>query len=334
MPTLTYTTDNTPHGGTFRSRVLIGRKLSHGVVVNDPAVSRLHAWIDAAADENTDWVITDAGGKVGTYVNDQRITRQPLHDGDVIRVGSVQVLYRDLETLSPGVKFVELTPPTGTVQTAGILFNCHCGAPLWVGSDLAGKRGMCRHCGTPVTVPDLSPTPKTAPPPPVVAIPSRSVSTGKRTAKCGVCHAAITDSEESIKCSDCAVSFHTECWQENFGCSSYGCPQVNALKPAPRIDLSAFEPLTSDEPSMLPWGLILLAASVVGSILGSLLFGGLAAIVAVISVVMLVRGKYQRRGLLIAAIILSIIGIVVGLAVSDVTYFDGQHLPAILIHHI
>ena len=155
MPTLSYTTNNTPCSGLLNSRVLIGRRLSHGVVVDDPTVSRLHAWIDPIANDNSDWVITDAGSKIGTYVNEHRIGRQVLHDGDVIRVGSVQVLFRDADQLDPEARRVDLSAPSGVVQTAGILFDCQCGAPLWVGNDLAGKKGICRHCKQPVTVPRL-----------------------------------------------------------------------------------------------------------------------------------------------------------------------------------
>src|SRR6266576_1545183 len=50
--------------------------------------------------------------------------------------------------------------------------------------------------------------------------------------ECGICQSAIQAGEETQTCSSCGLSFHVECWQENWGCSAYGCSQVNALKPA------------------------------------------------------------------------------------------------------
>src|ERR1700722_17502920 len=157
MPTLSYTESNTLHAGVLNSRVLIGRRLSHGVVLEDASVSRLHAWIDPVADENAEWVVTDAGSKKGTFVNGLRITRSPLHDGDIIRVGDVALTYHDQDMLPTGAAPVELSAPAGFVRASGILFECACGAPIWVGSDLAGKRGVCRHCKKPVTVPGIAP---------------------------------------------------------------------------------------------------------------------------------------------------------------------------------
>jgi pSer/pThr/pTyr-binding forkhead associated (FHA) protein len=165
MPTLLFTTDNTPHGGVLNSRVLIGRRIPSGISLSDPSVSRLHAWIDPIADEHADWVVTDAGSKTGTFVNDQKITRHPLHDGDRIRIGKISLTYHDADVLPKGVKTIELTAPDGVMRGSGILFECACGSPLWVTSDLAGKRGMCRTCGENVACSSTSESPSPCPPP-------------------------------------------------------------------------------------------------------------------------------------------------------------------------
>ena len=133
------------------------------------------------------------------------------------------------------------------------------------------------------------------------------------------------------------MSFHTECWQENFGCSSYGCPQVNILQPAgaeaPKMVAETTDLQPPEPPRGTPWEPILLGASVVGSLLGALLFGSLAAIVAVFTLVILLKGNARKPALLIVAMVICLLGVVAGLGVSDFWYFNAQHLPSMLIRH-
>jgi predicted component of type VI protein secretion system len=49
--------------------------------------------------------------------------------------------------------------------------------------------------------------------------------------ECGVCHSQITRFDETTVCPSCGLAFHHDCWQENQGCSAYGCAQVGALAP-------------------------------------------------------------------------------------------------------
>jgi hypothetical protein len=339
MPLLTYTNSGRLYAGLLNSRVLIGRRISHGVALDDPSVSRLHAWIDPIADENAQWVITDAGSKTGTRVNDQPIARHPLHDGDVILVGKITLTYHEQDVPPDDAALIVFSSPAGVDRSSGILFECACGAPLWVGSDLAGKRGICRHCRQPITVPGGVAAPTAAAVAAQAAIPKpvETQSSKKRPSTCAVCHSAILDSEEKTQCPDCAMTFHTECWQENFGCSSYGCPQVNVLQPAAEeIKKVAVEETGSaldPSPQTTPWETILLAASVVGSILGTLLFGSLAALVAVISAVVLLRGNARKPAMIVLAIIICLIGIAAGLVVSDFWYFNARHLQNVMHFH-
>lgn len=77
------------------SRVTVGRAPENDLALTwDAEVSRLHAtleWIGGA------WTITDDGlSRNGTYVNGDRITgRRRLHAGDVVRVGSTLLAYRE-----------------------------------------------------------------------------------------------------------------------------------------------------------------------------------------------------------------------------------------------
>ncbi len=52
--------------------------------------------------------------------------------------------------------------------------------------------------------------------------------------ECGVCHSSITQFDEITVCPSCGLTFHRDCWQENHGCSAYGCPHVGALTPRAR----------------------------------------------------------------------------------------------------
>ena len=54
----------------------------------DPGISRVHARIDIRDDIAT---IVDCGSTNGTYINDARIDRHNLNDGDEIVVGSTRM---------------------------------------------------------------------------------------------------------------------------------------------------------------------------------------------------------------------------------------------------
>jgi NADH dehydrogenase len=71
--------------------MLLGRAPDNHVVVNDRQVSRSHALIKK---EGNQYVLEDAGTVNGTFVNDRRIQRHTLVDGDVIRVGQTRFTYR------------------------------------------------------------------------------------------------------------------------------------------------------------------------------------------------------------------------------------------------
>jgi hypothetical protein len=379
MPTLTYQTSTGLYGGLLNGRLLIGRKLSYGLSFADNTVSRLHAWIDP---DPAGWILVDTGSRTGTFVNDQPIARQLLNDGDVIRVGTNHLHFSAADELAAGVQEQTWTAPSGVVRKDGILFQCACGAPLWVGVDLAGKRGICRHCRQPVTAPTLT-APAEAPTDPIpapaesrAALPPGSVpretvpkseiknpavaplgspaaqksespdtampvrKTADKPKKCSICHSPINPGESFVTCPDCAMQYHAECWQENLGCSSYGCPQVNCLKPAEATPApvpveKSDAPSTEAEiaPPGLPWELLLLAASI-GSLLGALLFGGLSAIVVLGCIVLMIKHRPLRWGLLLLALTIGTLGVTVGLVLSDFWWFSSAHTPNVISKHL
>ena len=78
--------------GTLKGRVLIGRWTDNTVVVDDRAVSRIHAWIGM---QDGRYYIADAGSRSGTIVNGEALReRHVLVDGDQIRIGPAVLRYR------------------------------------------------------------------------------------------------------------------------------------------------------------------------------------------------------------------------------------------------
>jgi hypothetical protein len=75
--------------GTGRN--VIGRGTEADIRLPDTGVSRKH--VDVVLDGGTA-TAEDLGSTNGTLVNGRRITRQPLVDGDVIRIGNSVLVYR------------------------------------------------------------------------------------------------------------------------------------------------------------------------------------------------------------------------------------------------
>src|SRR5215207_3213796 len=120
--------------------------------------------------------------------------------------------------------------------------------------------------------------------PPTAATPAAAAA----LRECGICQSAIQPTEETQACPSCGLSFHIECWQENWGCSAYGCKQVNALKPAGADQPSAAEAQALAEEleidTAFPWDYLILGASAFAMILSGLTFGipSLLALLAIV----------------------------------------------------
>jgi diguanylate cyclase (GGDEF)-like protein len=64
---------------------IVGRDAEVDLVISRSSVSRQHSQL--TQDENDDWWVQDLGSTNGTFVNEERITRKILSDGDQIRFG-------------------------------------------------------------------------------------------------------------------------------------------------------------------------------------------------------------------------------------------------------
>ena len=71
----------------------LGRGFSADVRLEDQSVSRRHAVI---VDHEDGARILDDRSANGTFVNGRRVTEAALHDRDVLRLGRVALVYRDV----------------------------------------------------------------------------------------------------------------------------------------------------------------------------------------------------------------------------------------------
>lgn len=160
--------------GTLKGRVLIGRWPDNTIVIDDRAVSRIHAWIGL---QDGRYYVADAGSRTGTFVNGEALReRHVLYDGDQIRVGPAVLRYRTDPAPPPDDQPIDLSPrPAAELSGAlGMFMDCVCGAPLWLPHGFAGI-GQCRFCGHTVTRAPAAAARAVAAPtePPTLIAPSR-----------------------------------------------------------------------------------------------------------------------------------------------------------------
>ncbi len=69
--------------------VTLGRGEQNGVPLNDPGVSTVHAQVVL---EGNQWFLRDLGSRNGCYVNNQKVTQQPLNNKDIIVLGNTMMV--------------------------------------------------------------------------------------------------------------------------------------------------------------------------------------------------------------------------------------------------
>ena len=73
----------------------IGRHSSNDLTLSEPQVSRHHAQLRVIKEH---YVIFDVGSMAGLFLNGKRISQATLHAGDVIRIGSINLIYNQEPT--------------------------------------------------------------------------------------------------------------------------------------------------------------------------------------------------------------------------------------------
>jgi pSer/pThr/pTyr-binding forkhead associated (FHA) protein len=74
--------------------VYVGRSFTAGLRFDDHSVSRRHAIFVRRAGRTK---ILDDRSLTGTFVNARRVEEAELSDGDIVMLGSVVLVYRELE---------------------------------------------------------------------------------------------------------------------------------------------------------------------------------------------------------------------------------------------
>jgi phosphoserine phosphatase RsbU/P len=84
---------------SFDKRVMVGRRGSADLSIDDPTISRRHAVLTWMNDQ---CIVLDLGSGNGTFING-RIVSKPtrLRDGDVVTIGSVSATYTDTSNAPP-----------------------------------------------------------------------------------------------------------------------------------------------------------------------------------------------------------------------------------------
>jgi predicted component of type VI protein secretion system len=70
---------------------VIGRSPECDLVVRDVLLSRRHMKVEPVGER---WVVSDLGSKNGTFVDNQRVDRHVLGDGEVVRAGRTRIVFR------------------------------------------------------------------------------------------------------------------------------------------------------------------------------------------------------------------------------------------------
>lgn len=73
-----------------RGRLSVGRDPASDIFLNDITVSRTHAIIDCKDDVVT---VKDAGSLNGTYLNGEIVDAATLSNGDVLQIGTFQMIF-------------------------------------------------------------------------------------------------------------------------------------------------------------------------------------------------------------------------------------------------
>ncbi len=337
--------------------LLIGRASDSQVLIDEPGVLPVHAVILHYGDA---YFIRNNGE---TWVNDEPVNgSHPLRDLDQIRVGTARLTFRlgpviprspnseqrqaglpDFEFCSDTngnghlrAEHAPVAPETAHQQVPFIALACQCGAQLRAPARFAGRQGRCPRCQRKMIIPGQ---PEGAP---HEALPtarrSSMLSGDSRVARdrvCGYCECPLGPNDQQLTCDRCGLPYHLECWNENLGCSAYGCPNVNILKQGPDIDLTSMpiSQVSSGPPPLLwqqaqdipqsrrqdetPWEFVFLGASTLSLLLSLFLFGCPSLIVAFVGARLLAGSHLWFKTPIVGlSFVLCIVGFIAGLTVS------------------
>jgi diguanylate cyclase (GGDEF)-like protein len=104
----------------------LGRDTDCRITLLDPSVSRKHARLVRAEDGSV--TVVDDSSTNGTHVNDRKVSRSALSNGDILRVGNVLLKFYEPGTIEAEVfqrvfQMAMTDPLTGTLTKAAITYH-------------------------------------------------------------------------------------------------------------------------------------------------------------------------------------------------------------------
>lgn len=91
-----------------RGKTTLGRRDGNDIVLPDPSVSARHAWI---LYDNGQYRLMNVLSTNGTFLNDERIHEAPLADGDRVRFGRAEFVFKAGVTAASRVQQANGVPP-------------------------------------------------------------------------------------------------------------------------------------------------------------------------------------------------------------------------------
>lgn len=121
-----------------------------------------------------------------------------------------------------------------------VAFNCpHCDRKMSATEDMEGVDISCPSCKNTLTVPIRIIFTTLQPPDPVVNSGSPEIG-----GACPYCREEVTPGDVATVCPTCGTPHHTDCWNENGGCTVFGCSQAPSEEE--KISVAAPAPPNSD----------------------------------------------------------------------------------------
>ena len=342
MPVLTYQLGDAPRAIPVLGTLTVGRGADNDIVLRHPTVSRHHATLEVDS-AGAVWV-RDAGSSNGTQVDGVPVAgRRRLPVPCRLRVGRVRVWFREttpswLDGAAAGQ--ISIKSPVGERTAEGVVRRCACGGKMWLVPTADAQKVFCRRCGRPVG-------------PEVVGEASDDkagaanetlVGAAVDAAPCPVCRWGVEPGDVTRRCASCEVVYHAECWEQNRGCATFGCPEVGAADAAEPVKapvskalskasspeeyddvdaLTAARDTYSEEPPRrLPRPSGLLVASGVAAVVGLPAFGLPPLATAGAAAVALTRRRDGQPGG-VAAVLVGLIGAAAGSAFSYWLWLGG-----------
>jgi hypothetical protein len=254
----------------------VGRRPDCAIVVGSQEIDAVQARIDQIAGR---FLLCNLGKAGRVFVNGSAVdVKRIVEPSDQIEIGDARIT---------------LLSATANVDSSSIRLRCTCGAGLLVRARYAGQVKHCPRCNVGFTVPSQNETApvnrdrgKAAGAQEVLNRYLPEPSVPAQEAICPVCQCTVVPDEEQTVCPACGLPHHSDCWNENLGCSAYGCSQVGVLKQGPdiRIPLEGIDipqtppgmplrPVPPPVENVVPWEFAFLGLSVLCFVVGTVTFG-------------------------------------------------------------